>query len=324
MNKGWMRAALAMALACGATAASAADTYPARPVTIVVPYPAGGATDMVAREMSQRLGDTWKQPVVVENRAGAGTTIGAGSVARAKGDGYTLLMTTSAHTISGHLYTSLPYDPQKDFRAVTLVTKVPLVLVVSPDLPVKTLAELQTYLKDKGKQVNFASPGNGTAQHLSGELFKIRTQSEIVHVPYRGDAPAITDLMGGQVQMMLATATAVLPMISSGKLRALAVAHDKRLTALAEVPTFAEAGMPDFEAATWFGLLAPASVDDAITEKIYRDAAAVVGTPAMRKRIEEMGGDVMNSDPKAFAAFMVEENKKWGDAAKAANVQPQN
>ncbi|MEI2416369.1 tripartite tricarboxylate transporter substrate binding protein [Orrella sp. JC864] len=324
MNRGWMRAAFAAAMLFGATAAAQADTYPARPVTIVVPYPAGGATDMIAREVSQRLGETWKQPVVVENRAGAGTTIGAGSVARAKGDGHTLLMTTSAHTISGHLYKGLPYDPQKDFRAVTLVTKVPLVLVVNNDLPVKTLPELLEYLKTHGEQVNFASPGNGTAQHLSGELFKIRTKSGITHVPYRGDAPAITDLMGGQVQMMLATATAVLPMIDSGKLRALAVAHDRRIQALSDVPTFAEAGMPDFEAATWFGLLAPASVDDAVVEKVYRDVSALVDTPQMRKRIEDMGGDVMNSGPADFEAFMREESEKWGNAVQASGASLQN
>ena len=318
MNRQWIGAALAAAMLCAVTAR--ADTFPERPVTMVVPYPAGGATDMIAREVAQRLGDTWSQPVVVENRAGAGTTIGASSVARAKADGHTLLMTTSAHTISGHLYKKLPYDPQKDFRAVTLVTKVPLVLVVNNDVPAKDLSGLLAYLKTDGDKVNFASPGNGTAQHLSGELFKIRSGAPITHVPYRGDAPAITDLMGGQVQMMLATATAVLPMIKAGKLRALAVAHDKRIAALPDVPTFAEAGMPDFEAATWFGLLAPAQLEDARAEKIYRDVSALVDTQEMRKRIEDMGGDVMNSDPAAFGAFMEQENKKWGEAVRASGA----
>lgn len=324
MNQRWMRAACVAAVWMGAVTAAWADSYPTKPVTIVVPYPAGGATDMIAREVAQRLGKAWKQPVVAENRAGAGTTVGASSVARAKGDGYTLLMTTSAHTISGHLYKGLTYDPQKDFRAVTLVTKVPLVLVVNNDLPAKTLPELLAYLKTNGQKVNFASPGNGTAQHLSGELFKIRTKSGITHVPYRGDAPAITDLMGGQVQMMLATATVVLPQIEAGKVRALAVAHDKRIKALANVPTFAEAGMADFEAGTWFGLLAPASLNDATTDKIYRDVAALVDTAEMRKRIEDMGGDVLNSDPAAFDAFMQQESRKWGEAVKASGATLDN
>ncbi len=178
-------------------------------------------------------------------------------MARSQGDGYTLFMTTSAHTISGHLYDKLSYDPVKDFAPITLVTKVPLVLVVNPSVPARNLQEFLAYLKQDGASVNFASPGNGTAQHLSGELFKIATQSAITHVPYRGDSPAFTDLAGGQVQMMLATITSALPLIQSGKLRALAVANGKRVQALREVPTFAEAGMPGFEAATWFACWRP-------------------------------------------------------------------
>ncbi|MGE8636357.1 MAG: Bug family tripartite tricarboxylate transporter substrate binding protein, partial [Achromobacter piechaudii] len=214
-----MRRKLLCALAC-ATAVFAgtaqADSYPSKPVSLVVPYPAGGATDVVARAVAEKLTQAWGQTVIVENRAGAGTTIGASSVARSQGDGYTLFMTTSAHTISGHLYDKLSYDPVKDFAPITLVTKVPLVLVVNPAVPAKTLQEFLAYLKQNGGSVNFASPGNGTAQHLSGELFKIATHSAITHVPYRGDAPAFTDLAGGQVQMMLATITSALPLIESG------------------------------------------------------------------------------------------------------------
>jgi len=318
MQCNWLRA-----LACAATlfaATAHADTYPSKPVTMVVPYPAGGATDVVARAVAERLTQSWGQSVIVENRAGAGTTIGASSVARSKGDGYTLFMTTSAHTISGHLYNKLSYDPVKDFAPITLVTKVPLVLVVNPAVPAKTLPEFLAYLKQNGGSVNFASPGNGTAQHLSGELFKIATQSGITHVPYRGDAPAFTDLAGGQVQMMLATITSALPLIESGKLRALAVANGKRVQALRNVPTFAEAGMPGFEAATWFGLLAPASLPPEQAQRIYEDVSKIVATPEMQARIEGLGGDVVNSTPQAFAAFMKQEEEKWGRAVKASGA----
>jgi len=322
MKKTWLSAAL-MAAALF-TGAAQADTYPTKAVTMVVPYPAGGATDIVARAVAEQLGTTWKQSVIVENRAGAGTTIGAGYVARAAGDGYTLFMTTSAHTISGHLYQKLPYSPMKDFAPITLVTKVPLVLVINPNIPAQNLKEFLEHLKKDSANVNFASPGTGTAQHLSGELFKIATKSGITHVPYRGDSPAFTDLMGGQVQMMLATITSALPLIESGKLRALAVANDKRVPALAKVPTFAEAGMPDFQAATWFGLLAPASMKPELAERIYGDVSKIVATPEMRARIEALGGEVVNSTPAQFADFMRDEEVKWGQAVKASGATASN
>ncbi|MFD4839442.1 tripartite tricarboxylate transporter substrate binding protein [Achromobacter sp. NPDC058515] len=318
MQGNWLRAlACATALFAGT---ALAGSYPSKPVSMVVPYPAGGATDVVARAVAEKLTQSWGQTVIVENRAGAGTTIGASAVARAQGDGYTLFMTTSAHTISGHLYTKLNYDPVKDFAPITLVTKVPLVLVVNPSIPANTLQEFLAYLKQNGGSVNFASPGNGTAQHLSGELFKIATQSAITHVPYRGDAPAFTDLAGGQVQMMLATITSALPLIESGKLRALAVANGKRVQALRNVPTFAEAGMPGFEAATWFGLLAPAAMPQAQAQRIYEDVSRIVATPEMQARIEGLGGEVVNSTPQAFAAFMSQEQEKWGQAVKASGT----
>ncbi|MCD0503127.1 Bug family tripartite tricarboxylate transporter substrate binding protein [Bordetella petrii] len=318
MLKQWMRAGLyALVLA---SASAHADAYPVKPVNLVVPYPAGGATDVIARAVSEQLSQSWKQPVVVENRAGAGTTIASAAVARAPGDGYTLYMTTSAHTISGHLYPNLPYDAVKDFAPITLVTKVPLVLVVNPSVPANTLSEFLDYLKEHGKEVNFASPGNGTAQHLSGELFKQATQAQITHVPYRGDAPAFTDLAGGQVQMMLATITSALPLIESGKLRALAVANGKRVPALARVPTFGEAGMPGFEAATWFGLLAPASLKPELAQRIYQDVSRIVDTAQMRQRIEALGGDVVNSTPQEFARFIAAEQQKWGQAVQMAGA----
>lgn len=318
MLKQWMRAGLCAAALIGA--AAYADSYPVKPVSMTVPYPAGGATDVVARAVAEQLTQLWKQPVVVENKSGAGTTIAAAAVARAPGDGYTLYMTTSAHTISGYLYPDLAYDPVKDFAPITLVTKVPLVLVVNPGVPATTLPDFLTYLKTHGNEVNFASPGNGTAQHLSGELFKLATQSKITHVPYRGDAPAFTDLAGGQVQMMLATITSALPLIESGKLRALAVANATRVPALANVPTFDEAGMPGFEAATWFGVLAPASLSPERVQRIYQDISRIVATPKMRERIEALGGEVVSSTPQAFADFITAEQQKWGKAVQVAGA----
>jgi len=318
MNRRVLLAAIAGCMALAAPAY--AEIYPTRPVTMIVPYAAGGATDVVARAVAEKLSVAWKQPVVVDNRAGAGTTIAARAVAQAPGDGYTLYMTTSAHTISGHLYPALGYDALKDFAPITLITKVPLVLVVNPQVPAANMAELLDWLRAQGSKVNFASPGIGTAQHLSGELFKIATRTGITHIPFKGDAPALTDLMGGQVQMMLATATAVIPLIESGKLRAIAVANARRLTALPQVPTFAEAGVPDFEAATWFGLLAPAAIKPELVDFIHRDVARIVDQPEMRKRIEQLGGDVINSTPQAFAAFMAEESVKWGQAVKASGA----
>lgn len=308
----------------GASAAVAtpvhAQEYPTKPVMMVVPYPAGGATDIVARALAEQLGTRWKQTVVVENRGGAGTTIGASYVSRAPGDGYTLFMTTSAHTISNHIYPKLSYDPVKDFAPISLVTKVPLVLIINPDIKATDLATFLAYIKANPGKVNFASPGAGTAQHLSAELFKIATGSDIVHVPYRGDAPAFTDLAGGQVQMMLATISSALPLIRGGKLRALAVASDKRVPALADVPTFAEAGMKGFEAATWFGLMAPSSMPPARVKEIHDAVEQIVATPQMRERIESLGGEVVNSTPEAFAEFMRAETLRWGQAVKASGT----
>lgn len=317
-----MMAAVAGCLAsCIALAGPAsAETYPTRPVTMIVPYAAGGATDVVARAVAEKLTGAWGQAVVVDNRAGAGTTIAARTVAQAPGDGYLLYMTTSAHTISGHLYPGLTFDALKDFAPITLITKVPLVLVVSPQVPASNMAEFLAWLAKEGDKVNYASPGIGTAQHLSGELFKIATKSGITHVPYKGDAPALTDLMGGQVQMMLATATAVIPLIESGKVKAIAVAHNRRLGALPQVPTFAEAGVKDFEAATWFGLLAPSKIKPELVEKIYADVSKIVAEPDMRRRIEQLGGDVVNSTPAEFATFMKEESGKWAAAVKASGA----
>ena len=297
-----------------------APKYPTEAVRLVVPYAAGGATDIVARAVVDKLALRWGQPVIVDNKPGAGTTLAAAQVARAPGDGHLLYMTTSAHTISGLLYKKLSYDPLKDFAALTLVAKVPLVLVVRPTLNVNTLDEFTRYAQSNADKVSFASPGNGTAQHLTGEMFNVAMKTKMVHVPYKGDAPAITDLMGGSVDAMFATLTVVLPHIASGKLKAIALANGKRIEKVPEIPTFAELGVKNFEAATWFGVLAPATLQPALRERISSDIRAVVSQPDLKAKLTDLGGEVVSSSPAEFETFMQAEFRKWQEIVKLSGA----
>jgi tripartite-type tricarboxylate transporter receptor subunit TctC len=280
---------------------------------MVVPYAAGGATDVIARALAERLTAQWGQQVFVENRAGAGTTLAAALVSRATGDGYTLFMTTSAHTIAGSMYKNLPYDPVKDFAPLSLLAKVPLVLVTRPGLGPGNLREF-TELAKTGK-LTYASPGNGTAQHLTGEMFKVATGTKMSHVPYKGDAPAVTDLLGGVVDCMFVTLTAVLPQIAAGKLTPIAIANGKRIEKVADIPTFAEAGMANFEAATWFGVLAPSTLRPALRDSISQDIVRIVAQPAMRARLIDLGGEVVSLNATEFDTFMRAELRKWKEIA---------
>lgn len=314
------RAFLALGMVLAASAAQAAG-YPDKPVTLVVPYPPGGATDVIARLIAEKLPAAWGQQVIVNNRPGAGTTVAAEAVARSPGDGYTLYMTTAAHTISASLYKKLNYDPLKDFAPLTLTSTIPLVLVTAPSLPVNSLAELIAYAKASPQGLSMASTGNGTPQHLTGELFKAKAGLKLVHVPYRGDAPMLTDLIGGQVQMAFVTLSAALPHIQSGKLKAIALAHPRRVEAIGQVPTMAEAGMKNFEAATWFGLFAPSSMPAELREKIYRDVSRIVATPEMTRKLQDMGGDVNNSSPQQFQAFINDEAQRWAEGVKLSGAR---
>jgi len=297
-----------------------AQAYPTKPVTIVVPYAAGGATDVIARMVGQKLSDKWGQPVIVNNRPGAGTAIGAESVVRAPADGYTLYMTTAAHTISASLYKKLSYDPIKDFAPISLTSVVPLVLVASPKLPAHTLQELIQYAK-ANPGVTYGSPGNGSPQHLTGALFKSQTKLDLIHVPYKGDAPMLNDLLGGQVQTAFVTLSAAIPHIKSGKINAIALAHPKRIDAIDKVPTFTEAGMSGFEAATWFGLFSSASVPADLQNKIYQDVSTIVATPEIRGKIQDIGGEIVNSSPMNFSAFIQKESKRWAEAVQISGAQ---
>lgn len=314
------RAFLALGMVLAASAAQAAG-YPDKPVTLVVPYPPGGATDVIARLIAEKLPAAWGQQVIVNNRPGAGTTVAAEAVARSPGDGYTLYMTTAAHTISASLYKKLNYDPLKDFAPLTLTSTIPLVLVTTPSLPVNSLAELIAYAKASPQGLSMASTGNGTPQHLTGELFKAKAGLKLVHVPYRGDAPMLTDLIGGQVQMAFVTLSAALPHIQSGKLKAIALAHPRRVEAIGQVLTMAEAGMKNFEAATWFGLFAPSSMPADLREKIYRDVSRIVATPEMTRKLQDMGGDVNNSSPQQFQAFINDEAQRWAEGVKLSGAR---
>ena len=300
---------------------SQAAGFPERAVTLIVPYPAGGATDVIARMIAEKLPAIWGQQVVVSNRPGAGTTVAAEALARAPGDGYALYMTTAAHTISASLYRKLAYDPIKDFAPITLISTIPLVLVTTATLPVNTLPELIAYAKAQKNGLSMASTGNGTPQHLTGELFKAKTGVPFVHVPYKGDPPMLTDLIGGQVQVAFVTLSAALPYIKSGKLRAIALAHPTRVEAIADTPTMTEMGMAGFSAATWFGLFGPATMPQSLRQKIYEDVHRIVAEPVMQQRLLEMGGEINNSTPEAFQKVIDTEVANWSQAVKLSGAQ---
>lgn len=296
------------------------QSFPTRSVSLVVPYPAGGATDVIARLIAEKLRAKWGQAVLVENRAGAGTAIGAQYVARSEPDGYTLFETTSAHTISASLYKKLTYDPIRDFSAITLTATIPLVLVTAKEVPATTLPEFVAWAKMQTGVLVAASTGIGTAQHLTSELFKGRTGVPSQHVPYRGDTPMITELLAGRAHFAFATLSAVLSHIQSGDLRGIALAHPRRVQAASSIPTFAEAGMADFEAATWFGTFAPAGLPAALRERIYADISAIVAEPAMTQRLFEMGAEVNNLPPGQFDGFIQKETLRWAEAVKLSGA----
>ena len=311
------------ALILGACLSSAATSksFPEKKVTLVVPYPAGGATDVIGRMIAEKLPARWKQQVIVSNRSGAGTTVAAESVARAPGDGYTLYISTAAHTISASLYGRLKYDPIKDFVPITLISTIPLVMVINPTLPVNSLDELMRYANAQKNGLTLASTGNGTPQHLAGELFKAKTGAPLTHVPYKGDTPMLTDLIGGQVQVAFVTLSAALPYIKSGKLKPIALAHPQRAAALPAVPTMAEAGLPDFTAATWFGIFGPGTMSEALRQKISVDIQTIVAEPAMTQRLRDMGGEVNNSSPEAFQKVIASEVQRWSEAVRLSGAR---
>ncbi|WP_374608120.1 tripartite tricarboxylate transporter substrate binding protein [Diaphorobacter nitroreducens] len=297
-----------------------AQTWPSRSVSIIVPFPAGGTTDVLARALGQELSKTLGQPVVVENKPGAGATLGADYVAKSKADGYTLLMGAVHHTIATSVYRKLGYDFEKDFAPITTVALVPNVLVVNPQVPAKTVQELLAQAKAQPGKLTYGSNGTGTGQHLIGAQFEGMGGVQLLHVPYKGSGPLTTDLLGGQISMSFDTVTPVLPHIKAGKLRALAVTTAKRSVALPDVPTLEEAGLPGFDMGTWFGMLAPAGTPKGIVARLNADMVKIIQSPEFRKKMDDIGADPIANTPEQMARQIKDDTARFARLVKEAKV----
>jgi tripartite-type tricarboxylate transporter receptor subunit TctC len=302
--------------------ASAQDKWPSKPIKYVVPFPPGGTTDILGRHLAQKLSAALGQPVIIENKPGAGGNIGSDFVAKSPADGYTILGgTISSHSINVSLYKDMPYDPVKDFQPVTLIGTNANVLVVTPSNPAKTLQELVAAGKAKPGSLSFASAGNGTSQHLSGELFKAMAGLDMVHVPYKGSAPAIQDVMSGQVPMMFDTTVVAGPHVKSGAVRALAVTSSKRVKGMETVPTVAEAGVAGYQVVSWQGIFVPANTPKEIVQRLNAELVKIINMPDIREKLEGMGVEPVGNTPEEFAAFQKAEVAKWAKVVKDGNIK---
>ena len=300
---------------------SLVQSYPSQALRLVVPFAPGGATDILARTIGARLAERLGQPVVVENKPGAGTTIGNAAVAVAAADGYTLLFAPTPFVISQVMYPKLPYDPDKAFTPVTLLAISPFILVANPGVDAKTVPELLALAKARSGVFTFASAGNGTVPHLAGEMFKLRTGMDMMHIPYKGGGPAITDLVGGQTELMFATPIEVMPQVKAGRLRVIATTAPRRLDAMPEVPTIQEAGYPGFEVFAWFGVLAPAGTPKSIVDRLAGEFAKVVEQPDVKEKLAGQSATVMLRPGAEFGAFIAAEKTKWGAVVKASGAR---
>jgi tripartite-type tricarboxylate transporter receptor subunit TctC len=299
-----------------------AQTYPTRPVRIVVSAPPGGAIDILARLIGQWLSEHFGQPVILENKPGAGTNIGTEFVVRAPPDGYTLLLVAPPAAINATLYENLSFNFIRDIAPIAGIIRVPNIVLVNPSVPAKTVLELIAYARTNPGKVNFASAGNGTSPHMAGELFKMMTGVDMVHVPYRGEAPALTDLLGGQVQVMFATATASIEHIRAGTVRALAVSTATRFDALPDLPTVGTF-VPGYEASAFFGVGAPRNTPAEIVAKLNTEINAGLADPRVRERLANIGGTVLAGSPVDFGKLIAEDTEKWGKVVKFANIKPE-
>jgi len=313
---------LAMALAALCTSIMAqASTYPSRPIDIVVPFTPGGVTDVMSRGLADKLQAKLGQPVVVVNKPGAGTVIASNYVARAKPDGYTVLMAASALGIAPHLYKStVTYDPEKDFAPITLVAAVPHLLVIDSRIPAKTVGELIDYFKKNHGKATFASSGNGTSNHLEGELFASLAGIPMTHIPYKGSAPGLTSLASGDVSMMFVDVAAAKPFLDSGKVRALAVTTPERSKQMPNLPTVSESGLPKFDAMPWLGIVAPAGTPRAVVDKLYGALKEIGADPAIAAQFSKMGLDPVFDTPDEFASFIRQESTKWAGVIQRAKI----
>jgi tripartite-type tricarboxylate transporter receptor subunit TctC len=315
------RSLLAVCLALLAMVPAAAQQYPAKAVRLLVPFPPGGGTDYTARLIGQRLAEMWGQPVVIENRPGASTTIASEIVARAAPDGYTLIMASVNHTINPSLYAKIPYDTVRDFAPVTIAVTSSYVLVVHPSLPVKSVKELIGLAKARPGQINYASSGSSGPQHLAGELFKLMSNVDLTHVPYKGGGPAVTALVGGHVSVMFSTPVSAMPHLKSARLRALAVTSRERSPAFPDLPSIAETALPGYEAVTWWGILAPARTPRDIITKLHADVVRALQHPDTKVRLAAEGVNASGISPDAFAKLIDDEILKMAKIVRAANVK---
>lgn len=308
--------------ALAAAGALAQDTYPSKPVRLVVPYPPGGASDITARLLGQKLAELWGQQVVVDNRPGANGIVALEHVAKQPADGYTLLFANlGPNAINPAVYAKLPYDPIKDFTPITLTTLVPQVLVASPSLETKTLKDVLDYARANPGKLNYGTGGNGSANHLGVELIAMTTGVQFTAVPYKGDAQAMTDTMSGQVAMSMPTVPAALPQIKSGRLRALAVGTKTRVAALPDVPTMAEAGVAGYESASWGGVMGPGGMPASLAARIHAYLARALTSPDVQEKLAAQGATVVAAGPSEFAQFLADEIRKWDHVAKKANIR---
>ncbi len=316
-------ALLALGFACSLATplAALADSYPERPIKFVVPYPPGGGTDVVARIVQPRLQAVLGQSIVIENKGGAGGSLGTDIVSKAAPDGYTVLFTLSSHTINPAIFPKLPYDTLKDFEPVGTVASLPQLLAANPGVPVRTVADVVAQAKAAPDKFSFASVGNGSPGHLAGELMVLRTGAQMVHIPYRGGGPAVTDVMGGQVPLLWVSIPAAAQQVKAGKLRALAVSTLKRSPAFPDVPTMQEAGVADFEVDSWYAMLVPAKTPRAVIDKLNKALNTVLAEPAVRNQLLEQGADAVGGTPEALGKVIAAELPKWAKLAKDANIK---
>ncbi|MCX7196977.1 MAG: tripartite tricarboxylate transporter substrate binding protein [Proteobacteria bacterium] len=320
-----MSTALAAVLVAAAAATSASvaaqPAWPSKPVRMIVAFVPGGGTDIVARLLAPRFGEALGQTMVIDNRGGAGGNIGTEVAARAAPDGYTLLMGNVAPNAINVSLAPVPFDPVRDFAPISQVAITPNVLVVHPSLPVKTVKELLALARSKPGALAFPSAGNGTSSHLAGELLKNLARIDMLHVPYKGGGAALADLMGGQVQLMFATTPAAMPLVKAGRLRAVAVTTRVRSQALPELPTMIEAGVPGYEAATWYGLLAPAATPRGVIDRMHAETVKIIGTPDMREKLIAQGFEPVGSSPAEFAAYIQAQIETWAKVIRAAGLR---
>ena len=316
----WLLGATGFA-ALAATGPARTAEWPTAPIKIIVPYPPAGSTDIAARVVGQVMSEALKQPVIIDNRPGAAGNLGMEAAARAAPDGYTLVLATTAHAINMTLFKNLNYDTLKSFAPIALVSESPLILAVNPELPARSVSELIALAKAKPKSLNFASSGNGQSTHMAGELFCSMAAVQMTHVPYRGSAPAINDVIAGHVQLIFDTTFSALPHVEGGKLRALAVTSRKRLPSLPDVPTIDKSGLPGYEITAWNGFLAPAGTPKAITERLNREVVRALATSVVKERFDALSATYRATTPAEFEDYLRNEIKKWGDVVRESGAK---